>query len=245
LLKRRIIGTEDAHWFNGNIMKFLAQVITSLFLSAMTLSGWAQEIEHGFLNLANMVPHTKACKITIDGKDLMPGGLKSIQSTGWFIVPKGAHQLSVEIEGYKPAKGNVNIDPDETELYVIFLQQIGAKKDDEGNERPPEVRIKRCGPQPYQKGHKLQVMSFCPEAETFQIGSQEISLELFGVQDMPTWNGGAFNVMHKSKVIGGCPDTQEKGAYILLIGSNHKRTCEALLVRNEKQELPPWMKPKK
>lgn len=226
-------------------MKFLIQAIAALLVSALTHTAWSQDMEHGFLNLANMVPNAKACKVIIDGKDLMPGGLKSIQSTGWFIVPKGAHQLSVEIEGYKSAKGSINIDPDETVLYVIFLQQIGSKKDDAGNERPPEVRIKRCGPQPYAKGHKLQVMSFCPEEELFEIGSQKINLALFGTQDMPTWNGGAFDVMHKNKVIGGCPDSQEKGAYILLIGSNHKRTCSALLVRNEKQQLPPWMKPKK
>lgn len=30
----------------------------------------------------------------------------------------------------------------------------------------------------------------------------------------------------------------------MFIGSNHKRTTAALLVRNEKQELPPWEKPK-
>lgn len=226
-------------------MKFLTQAIAALLISALTLIGGAQDMEHGFLNLANMVPNAKACKVTIDGKDLMPGGLKSIQATGWFIVPKGAHQLTVEIEGYKTAKGSVTIDPDETVLYVIFLQQIGDKKDEDGKERPPEVRIKRCGPQAYDKGHKLQVMSFCPEPEQFQIGSQQINLELFGTQDMPTWNGGAFNVMHKNKVIGGCPDSQEKGGYILLIGSNHKRTCAALLVRNEKQQLPPWMKNKR
>jgi hypothetical protein len=151
----------------------------------------------------------------------------------------------LEIEGYKSAKGSVNIDPDETVLYVIFLQQIGEKKDANGKERPPEIRIKRCAPQPYEKGHKLQVMSFCPEPETFQIGSQQINLELFGTQDMTTWNGGAFDIMQKNKVIGGCPDAQEKGAYILLIGSNHKRTCAALLVRGEKQQLPPWMKDKR
>jgi hypothetical protein len=224
-------------------MKSITHAITGLIASAMIAMGWAQQPEVSFLNFANMVPNAKACKISFDDKDLMPGGLKSIEATGWFMVPKGSYKVTVEIEGYKPAKGSITTNPDESLLYVIFLQQIGDKKDEEGKVRPPEVRIKRCPALEQGKGHTLQVMSLCPEPEQFKIGSQTLNLELFGTQDLPKWNGGAFNVMHKEKVIGANTDTQEKGAYTLLIGSNHKRTCSALLVRNEKQQRPVFKNP--
>jgi hypothetical protein len=37
------------------------------------------DVEQGFLNIANLAPSDKPCKITIAGKDLVPGGLKSIE----------------------------------------------------------------------------------------------------------------------------------------------------------------------
>jgi len=220
--------------------------LLSLFLTmALMLMSSAQEIEQGFLNLVNMVPNHKPCAITIGGKELVPGGLKEVSSTGWFIVPKGNHSLTLHIEGIKSAKGTITLDANESVLYVIFLQQVSSQKKDDGKETPPELRIKRCTPLAEKKGHQLQVISLCPETEHFQIGPNQLTLDLFGTQDIANWNGGAFTVVHREKTIGSCAGSQEKGAYSLFIGSNHKRTLAALLVRNEKQELPPWMKPKK
>lgn len=226
-------------------MRFHTTIVFLLLTIAFMLTSAAQEIEQGFLNLVNMVPNYKPCAITIGGKELVPGGLKEVSSTGWFIVPKGSHAMTLEIDGIKSAKGTVTLDANESVLYVIFLQQISNKKEENCKLPPPELRIKRCTPMAGKKGHQLQVISFCPETENFQIGPNQLTLELFGTQDIPNWNGGAFNVLHREKTIGSCAGSQEKGAYTLLIGSNHKRTLAALLVRNEKQELPPWMKPKK
>jgi hypothetical protein len=226
-------------------MRSYPAIVSLLISFVLVLTGATQEIEQGFLNLVNMVPNHKPCSITIAGKELVPGGLKEVSSTGWFIVPKGSHAMSLEIEGIKSAKGAVTLDANESVLYVIFLQQISSKKDENGKLPPPELRIKRCTPMDEKKGHQLEVISLCPETENFQIGPNQLTLELFGKQDIPNWNGGAFNVLHREKTIGSCAGSQEKGAYTLLIGSNHKRTLAALLVRNEKQELPPWMKPKK
>lgn len=225
------------------MQRYFFLCLLALF-SLLTVRGEAQEQEqeHGFLNIANMVPSAPSCSISIGGKELVPGGLKAISSTGWFIVPKGDHNLSLSIEGYKAASGSIKIEANASVLYVVFLQQIGAPKDPDGKINPPQLRIRRCEAFAHQKGHYLQAMSFCPELESFQIGPNKLNMELFGTQEIASWNGGTFNILRGEKIIGSCPGAQEKGSYILLIGSNHKRTYATLLVRNDKQELPPWMK---
>ena len=219
--------------------------ILLLLLVALLSPLSAQEGEFGFLNIANMIPSEKSCNINIGGKELVPGGLKAVSSTGWFIVPKGEHSMTLEVEGYKTASGTIKIETNVSVLYVAFLQQIGAKKDDEGKEIPPQLRIRRCEALAEQKGHYLRAMSFCPEPESFQVGPHKMVLELFGSQEVSNWNGGAFQVLHGSTTIGSCAGAQEKGSYFLLIGSDHKQTTASLLVRGETQELPPWMKQKK
>jgi hypothetical protein len=204
----------------------------------------AQDPEHGFLNVANIVPSDKKCKITIMGKDLVPGGLNGVESTGWFIVPAGEHPMSLEIEGYKPASGVITVTANMSSLYVIFLQQIGEKKDKEGKEIPPSVRIKKCEPFEQTKGFFLKAMSLCPDDERFDIGPHALRVNLFGTQEITGWNGGAFKVTHEKNEIGGCAGSQEKGSYYLLLGTDHHGKYCSLLVRNEKQELPPWMQKK-
>lgn len=218
-------------------------LLSLLFALLAPLS--AQEGEFGFLNIANMIPANTPCAITISGKELVPGGLKAVNSTGWFIVPKGEHSMKLEVEGYKAASGTVKIETNESVLYVAFLQQIGAAKDADGKENPPQVRIRKCEAFAEQKGHYLRAMSFCPEPETFQVGPHSMTLELFGSQEISNWNGGAFQVTHRNQTIGSCAGAQEKGSYYLLIGSDHKSNFATLMVRGESQELPPWMKQKK
>ncbi len=216
--------------------------IFSLCLSVTKLH--AQDPEQGFLNVANIVPSDKKCKISIMGKDLVPGGLNGVESTGWFIVPAGEHPMTLEIEGYKPANGVIKVTANVSSLYVIFLQQIGEKKDKDDKEIPPSVRIKKCEPFELTKGYYLKAMSLCPADERFDVGPNVLRLSLFGTQEIAGWNGGAFKVTHDKSEIGSCAGSQEKGSYYLLLGTDHKGKYCSLLVRNEKQELPPWMKKK-
>jgi len=218
-----------------------------LILAVLGLSplGAQTDVEQGFLNIANLAPSDKPCKITIAGKDLVPGGLKSIESTGWFIVPVGEHPMVLEIEGHKKASGVITVSPNLSSLYVVFFQQIGEKTDKEGKEIPPQVRIKKCEAFEESKGHLLKAMSVCPDEERFDIGPHVLRLKLFGTEEVAGWNGGAFSVKHGNDVIGSCSGSAEKGSYLLLMGTDQKGKYASLLVRNEKQELPPWMKKEK
>lgn len=223
-------------------MQNLYKLLLTSLLSAFSL--FAQETEQGFLNIANVAPTDKPCKITIMGKDLVPGGLKGVDSTGWFIVPAGEHAMTLQIEGYQPASGTITVKPNLSNLYVVFLQQLEKKVDKDGKEIPPEVRIKRCAALKDAGSHYLKAMSLCPGEERFNVGPHVLDLKLYGMEEVTGWNGGAFTVKLGNKNIGSCSGSQEKGSYMLLFGTDHKGKYCSLLVRNEKQELPPWMKQK-
>lgn len=209
-------------------------------------ASYGQESGQGFLNIANLIPAKEKVVITIMGKDLVPGGLSSIQSTGWFIVPSGSHSLSLACEGYKSASGAISIEDNISTLYVIYLEPNRKdKKDQEGKTLPPQIRIKRCPAIDIKKEHYLEVMSVCPDDETFQIGNKTMLLAPFTTQEIPGWRGGAFDVQYMKSEIGSCAGSQEKGSYFLLIGTDLSGKYSSLMVRNEKQELPPWIKEKK
>lgn len=152
--------------------------------------------------------------------------------------------MTLQIEGYQPASGTITVKPNLSNLYVVFLQQLEKKVDKDGKEIPPQVRIKRCAALQETKTHFLKVMSLCPGEERFNVGPHALNLKLYGMQEIAGWNGGAFAVKHGNKSIGSCSGAQEKGSYMLLLGTDHKGKYCSLLVRNEKQELPPWMKKK-
>jgi hypothetical protein len=233
-------------------MKKLSQVSASLlgviatFLTIVLFPhlAQAQEAGSGFLNIANMVPAEKSVNISVMGKELVPGGLKSIDSTGWFIVPAGTHALSLACEGFKSAGGDITVNDNASMLYVIYLEASKQKVDKDNKPIPPQLRIKRCPALELKKSHYIEVMSVCPTEEPFVIGNNTILLEPFVSKEIPKWSGGAFTAQHLNKEIGSCAGSQEKGSYQLLIGTDHRGKYSSLLVRSETQELPPWMKKK-
>ncbi len=233
-------------------MKKLSRVSASLlsiiatFLTCVLFlhTAKAQEAGNGFLNIANLVPAEKSVNISVMGKELVPGGLKSIESTGWFIVPAGTHALSLASEGCKSAEGNITVTDNASTLYVIYLEPSKKTSDDDNKPLPPQLRIKRCPAFAVKKGHYIEVMSVCATEEPFVIGKKNILLEPFVSKEIPGWAGGAFTTEHLNKEIGSCAGSQEKGSYQLLIGTDHRGKYSSLLVRSETQELPPWMKKK-
>lgn len=205
----------------------------------------AQEVEEqGFLNIANMVPSDKKCTVLIDTKELTPTGLPALSDTGWFMAPAGEHQLTLKIEGYQDASGVVRIEPQLSVLYAIFLQPLGKKTTADDKKPTAVIRIKRLSCNNDDSQFKLLAHSLCAEEEAFKIGSQSVILKYDTAQELATWNGGPFAVIHRGKTIGSCSGAQEKNSYILLLASNCEERFGALLVRNNRQTLPPWYKVK-
>lgn len=205
----------------------------------------AQAQEFGFLNLINMVPTHPPCEVMIDDKELMPGGLKACHATGWFIVPQGSYRMTLKIKGMENAKGAITIAPHTSTLCVIFLQQLGHHTDPNGKPIPPKIRIKRLQAQKTSRGRTLDIVSLCPERETFHIGGKPFALKPFDHAAVPEWSGAAWHVEHHQKSLGQCHGGEEKGHYTLLLASNHSGAYAALMLRTDPQELPPWMLEKK
>lgn len=226
------------------MIRSLIHAIISIALALISLCTGQQQ-EFGFLNIVNMVPKNPPCEIQFDGKDLMPGGLKAINSTGWFIVPQGTYRMTLKIEGFERAKGTITVAPHTSTLCVVFLQQIGHPKDQDGKPIPPKIRIKRLASPPPSQGRHLRIVSLCPEEEAFQLGGKPMTLKPLEETTIDQWSGAPWNVVHQTKKIGQCLGADEKCHYTLLLGSNHRRSMAALLVRSEAQEVPPWMKEKK
>lgn len=202
----------------------------------------AQPLEYGFLNIANMVPNHPPCEVRIDGKELLPGGLKAVHATGWFMVPQGTYRMTLSIEGFASAQGSITVLPRESTLCAIFLQQIGSATDRDGKPVPPKIRIKRLPSAKHASARELHVLSLCPADESFQMGGKTFALKPLESVDIPQWSGAPWIVMHQQKQIGQCLGAEEKGRYTLLLASDHQSTVAALMVRTDPQELPPWMK---
>ncbi len=226
-----------------NLYKYLKclMVIISLGISP---SVTGQDSKYGFLNLVNLVPGDKTCKISIGGKDVIEEGLAASRATGWFAAPIGAAPMDLKIEGYDKASGNIDIVENQSSVIVIFLERIrGTDKD--GKPLPPKIRIKRCDALPVpETGFQLKAMSFFPDENRFQIGQQSLNLKLFEGADIPKWAGGGLKVMHNQKLVGSTPQILEKGPYYLFMGTDHEDKFTCVLVDAEAPDLPPWMKKK-
>jgi hypothetical protein len=206
--------------------------------------GAQEPASHGFLNLVNLVPGDKPCMIGVTGKDVVPGGLASAQSTGWFIVPAGNLQLTLEVKGYDKGTGAVDLSAMQSSLFVIFLESSG-KTNAEGKPLPPKIKLKRCEAIDGKSGFFLKLVSLCPGENTFLLGLNPMTLKLFQEAEVPNWNGGGFKISKDQAVIGQVLPELEKDPFYLFVGTDHAGKYCTTLVRASKQDLPPWMKEKK
>jgi hypothetical protein len=199
---------------------------------------------HGFVNLVNLVPSDKPCKIHLAGEELMPDGLASARSTGWFIVPAKATSLSVQIEGFRRSSGGIEITENQSSVYVIFLEP-NPRTNKNGKPIKPKIRVKRCDALPAaEKRFHLKVMSFCPGENDFLLAQNPITLSLFDSIELPKWSGGGFPITINQTPVGEVSQVSEKGSFYLFIGTDHAGRYCSVTVEADRQQLPPWMKKK-
>jgi len=223
-----------------NSIKF---TIALIIVSSSNVIG-QETTSHGFVNLVNLIPSDKPCKIGLAGKDVVPGGLASSHSTGWFIVPSGNMQLTLEAQGYAPGTGTVDLAPMQSSIFVIFLES-NVKTNPDGKPVIPKIKLKRCEAIEGKEGFYLKLLSLCPGETTFLIGPNSFTLKTFQEAEVPNWNGGGFKVSRDQSVIGQVLPETEKDPFYLLIGTDHAGKYCSSLVRASKQDLPPWMKEQK
>lgn len=178
-----------------------------------------EDQEFGTLNILSLVSSPTSCEVTLGGKTVMPEGLSSGNSSGWFFIPAGDHQMNIEHPDFKKASGSISVAKDSTEVIVIFLQPTTRKKPD-GTPMPPNLRIRRYPAFETSKGFALKAASMQETPERYQIGETSFNFEKSTAIDIPKWNGGGFSISHSGKVVATVPNREDKGSYYLFFAKN-------------------------
>ncbi len=204
---------------------------------------------YGFMNVVNLIPGDIPAEVTVDGKELLPDGMKSGDFTGWFVIPIGTKSLTIELgkKGYeKPAiekaSGNIEVGEGQSNVVAIFLQPDSRVKAD-GVPYPPKIRIKSF-PAFSSSGFGLRFVSTCATDKRFQIGPLRVDAKALQPIEIEKWSGAGFEVMHNGKAIGKTAGSSEPGSFYLFVGEGEGGDFMTVLTRSDAQVTPPWMKKK-
>lgn len=205
----------------------------------------------GFLNIVNLIPGKIPAEVRIGGKELIPGGMKPGDFTGWFMVPAGEKSLSIELA--KPETeatpaiskefGKIDVTTGIANLVAMFLQPSLRVKED-GTPFPPRIRI-RSFPAYECKGYGLKFVSACTAEKRFQIGPLKLDAKPFDPIDIPNWSGAGFEIIHDGKSIGKTAGSSEPNPFYLFVADGEDGGYITALIRSGTQQAPPWIEEKK
>lgn len=225
----------------------------SLFAAICLLSTGlhAQEGDgYGFLNIVNLIPGDIPADVTLGGKELIPGGMKSADFTGWFVIPVGAKSITIDLDKQEDEKtaiakasGNIEVAEGLSNVVAIFLQPDPRVKSD-GATYPPKIRIKSF-PAFTSKGFGLKFVSTCATDKRFQIGPLRLDSKPLQPIEIEKWSGAGFEIAHNGKAIGKTAGSSEPGSFYLFVGDGEKGGFMTVLTRSDAQTTPPWMKKNK
>ena len=194
--------------------------------------------EPGFLSLLHAVPGTQACKISIGGTELNDRGLRPGESTGGLILPSGPHEVSLEIQGLPPATGTVEVAPNHSSSYAIFLH---IRTNPKTLETEKSLRLHRLTDRARGK-HHLDLVSLLPAKATFELANRKITTDPLRPMRVEGWNGNPLSVKLRQQPIGAI-EADEAGSYLLVIAQNAEQQVRAFTHRHVRHQLPPWHQP--
>lgn len=189
-------------------MRTRTKILLGLFLTTFTT--YAQENQPaeevldtsvlGFVNFVNMIPDSIENNITLDGNELVPGGLGSGNESGWFALPAKQMTLQVEAKGYRNVKSAVDLIVGSTQLYVIYIEP-DVRKQPDGTPYPAKIKIKQFPT--FEPGLKtLRFVSLHPQEKEFSIMKEFITFRPGQIVQSPKWNGQGFMINFRKKPIG-------------------------------------------
>jgi hypothetical protein len=178
--------------------------------------GIAQEQPpRGLINLVNLIPGNVPCNVSLNGKEMLPGGMKSGAETGWFALPAGRLQISAKSGAAIPVTAGMELTENTGTVIAIFIKP-SLKTDTEGKPLPPDIQLKGF---PTHEGgkHGLRIISLCPEERIFGFGSVKTKALPLEPIVIKAWTGAAFDVSYGGNPIGTvCASPQKANFYVFI-----------------------------
>lgn len=205
---------------------------------------------YGFLNIVNLIPGEIPADVTLAGKELIPGGMKSADFTGWFVIPGGTKTITIALQKQEDetpalakASGSIEVGEGLSNVVAMFLQPDPRVKPD-GTPYPPKIRIKSF-PTFASKGYGLKFVSTCATDKRFQIGPLKLDSKPLQPIEIQKWSGAGFEMTYNGKAIGKTAGSSEPGSFYLFVGDGEDGGFMTVLTRSDPQKTPPWMKKEK
>lgn len=217
----------------GNFSKILC----SLAILCALASAQEEQQAFGTLNILSLVSGETACEVSLSGKTVMPEGLKAGNTTGWFFIPAGKHDMRIEHPEYRDASGTIDVPQGSTQVIVIFPQASKRTKTD-GTPYPPEIRIRRYPAFETPKGFALKAASMLEEPARYSIGENVFSFEKALAIDIPNWNGNGFKVSQGGATLASISHREDRGSYYVFFAANPDGTHLAGIVHANPIAIP-------
>lgn len=181
-----------------------------------------EETPRGLLNLVNLIPGKIPCEVSLNGKEMLPGGMKSGAETGWFSLPAGQLDISVKSGDSPLASDSMELKAAAGSVIAIYLEPNARLKPD-GKPFPPKIKLRSF--RTYEAGiYGLRIVSLCPAEKTFGVGPVKTLLKPFQPIKAKTWAGAAFEVTFGGKVIGKIDASPQRANYYVFVAPGNDGT---------------------
>ncbi|QTN32987.1 PEGA domain-containing protein [Akkermansiaceae bacterium] len=213
------------------------KILCALAILSAPAAAQEEEQEFGTLNILSLVAGDTPCEVKLSGQAVMPDGLKAGNTTGWFFIPAGKHEMRIGHPEFRDASGTIEVAKGSTQVVVVFLMPSKRIKVD-GTPYPPDLRIRRYPAFETPKGFALKAASMLEEPARYSIGGKTFSFEKADAIDIPNWNGNGFKVSQGEKTLASISNREDRGSYYVFFAGNPDGTHLAGIVHANPIAIP-------
>lgn len=174
--------------------------------------------QRGIINLVNLIPGNVPCEVSLNGKEMLPGGMKNGAETGWFALPAGQLRISANCANSIPITTSMELVADTSTVIVIYLE-LALNTNADGKPLPPRIKL-RSLPTHQDGKYGLHIISLCPEERIFGFGSLKTKAKPLEPIDITTWAGAELDITYGGKPIGKVRASPQKANYYVFIAQD-------------------------
>lgn len=190
----------------------------------------------GIINLVNLIPSNVPCDVSLNGKEMLPGGMKKGAETGWFALPAGRLRISAKSANAIPVTADMELVADTGTVIAIYLE-LALNPDAEGKPLPPRIKLKSF-PTHEDGKYGLRIISLCPEERIFGFGPLKTKAKPLETIDIKTWAGAEFDITYGGKPIGKVGASPQKANYYVFIAHGADGSFFAAKVNSDRLGIP-------